>query len=389
MTHSALPHRHREPLFSHLIHALIGFVRHNTVFCIAFLAALATLPLVPPSRAYLDYLDYRTLACLFATLAVVGALKNVSFFLSVAKKIVRTFRTLRSASVALVIITFVGSMLIANDMALITFLPLGWLVLKETNNQKYTAFIFIMQNISANLGGMLTPFGNPQNLYLYSHFNIPTAEFTRIMFPPFLLAVLLIIGITYFLLPKASLQLSDDGQKPLPTLRVTLYLVLFAMALCMVFRLIPVILCISIIVIALAVMDRHALLEVDYPLLLTFVCFFIFASNMSRIDAVQSLFSSLLSREPLLFSVLSCQFISNVPSAILLSNFTGNYAALLIGVNIGGAGTLIASLASLITFREFGNRQPNQARRYILLFSVLNFSILGILFLFSKFVLGY
>lgn len=389
MTHSALPHRHREPLFSHLIHAAIGFVRRNTVFCIAFLAALATLPLVPPSRAYLDYLDYRTLACLFATLAVVGALKNVSFFLSVAKKIVRTFRTLRSASVALVIITFVGSMLIANDMALITFLPLGWLVLKETNNQKHTAFIFIMQNISANLGGMLTPFGNPQNLYLYSHFNIPTAEFTRIMFPPFLLAVLLIIGITYFLLPKASLQLSDDAQKSLPPLRVTLYLVLFTMALCMVFRLMPVILCVSIIVIALAVMDRHALLEVDYPLLLTFVCFFIFASNMSRIDAVQSLFSSLLSREPLLFSVLSCQFISNVPSAILLSNFTGNYAALLIGVNIGGAGTLIASLASLITFREFGHRQPSQARRYILLFSVLNFSILGILFLFSKFVLGY
>ena len=154
---------------------LVRVLKKNIVMVVALVAALVTVFLVPPDRAYLDYFDFKTLTCLFCVLAVVCALKNVQFFYVLAKKIVQLFRNARVAILALVYITFIGSMLIANDMALLTFLPLGTYVMTTTGKGKYMAFTFIMQNIAANLGGMLTPFGNPQNLYLYTKFNIPTA----------------------------------------------------------------------------------------------------------------------------------------------------------------------------------------------------------------------
>ena len=139
--------------------------------------------------------------------------------------------------------------------------------------------------------------------------------------------------------------------------------------------------------IALLFLDRRALGKVDYGLLLTFVCFFIFAGNMARIPAVSNLMSSLLEKNTLIFSVLSCQVISNVPSAILLSQFTADYPALLLGVNIGGAGTLIASLASLITFREYCAHNPGKAGSYLAKFSALNFVFAGVLTLIAAFVI--
>ena len=171
----------------------LRFIKKNTVFCIAALLALVTCCFVPPDRAYLDYFDFKTLSCLFLTLAVVCALRNIKFFTILARKLVSLAGNLRSLFLLLIIITFIGSMIIANDMALITFLPLGYFALSVTKQEKYMAYLFVLQNISANLGGMLTPFGNPQNLYLYSYFNIPTGEFCRIMLPAFILAVLLLI----------------------------------------------------------------------------------------------------------------------------------------------------------------------------------------------------
>lgn len=171
---------------------IVNFFKKNTVLCIAMVAAFITMFIVPPDSQYLGYFDYKTLTCLFCVLAVVCAFKNIDFFYILARKVVESFRTARMCVIALVYITFIGSMLIANDMALLTFLPLGYYVLTTTNKQKYMAFTFIMQNIAANLGGMLTPFGNPQNLYLYTKFNIGNIEFMGIMFPPFLLSIVLI-----------------------------------------------------------------------------------------------------------------------------------------------------------------------------------------------------
>lgn len=354
------------------------FIKKNTVMCIALLAAIITSFIVPIDKQYIGYFDYKTLTCLFCVLAVVCALKNINFFYMLARKVVQLFKNARMSVLALVYITFIGSMLIANDMALLTFLPLGYFVLTTTKKEKYMAFTFIMQNIAANLGGMLTPFGNPQNLYLYSKFNIPNLEFMRIMSLPFVLSILLITLCCVIFVKPESLEL-PDGKVVLNPKRVLLYLALFALSIAIVFRGIPYWIGLIIIPPVLFAADRKALKMVDYGLLFTFVFFFVFAGNMARIDAIRHLFSSLLEKSTLLMSVLSCQFISNVPSAILLSQFTGNYADLLVGVNIGGVGTLIASLASLITFREYVKNNPERTGYYVKMFSAFNFAFLIIL----------
>ena len=336
---------------------LLKFIKKNAVCCIAFCLALVTSFIVPPDKEYLGYFDFKTLACLFSVSAAVCALKGIRFFYIAARAIVQKFKNARACVIALVCVTFVGSMLIANDMALITFLPLGYLALSSTGKQKYMPFTFIMQNIAANLGGMLTPFGNPQNLYLYGKFNIPTGEFMLIMLPPFAFSVLAIVLCCIVFVKPESLSLPEEAvtlNKP----RLAAYLALFAVSVLMVFRILPYYIGLAVVALGVFVLDRSALKKVDYALLFTFVFFFIFSGNMSRISAVRDLLSELLAKNTLLVSVLSCQCISNVPSAILLSGFTGNYKALLLGVNIGGTGTPIASLASLITLKEYTSRYP-------------------------------
>ena len=364
--------------FSMSFAPLGAFIKKNIVMFVALLAALITMFIVPPDARYAEYFDLKTLTCLFCVLAVVCALKNIQFFYILAKKIVQLFRNARLAILALVYITFIGSMLIANDMALLTFLPLGFFVLNSTGKRRYMAFTYIMQNIAANLGGMLTPFGNPQNLYLYSYFNIPTGEFMAIMAPPFVISVLLITLCCVIFVKPEPLMVSDEPIH-LPTKRTALYLALFLLSIAIVFRGIPYAVGLAVIPVVLFFADRKALKMVDYPLLLTFVFFFIFAGNMARIEPVRHLFSRLLEKNTLIFSVASCQIISNVPSAILLSQFTQNYTHLLLGVNIGGVGTLIASLASLITFREYTKRNPKKTGYYVLLFSAFNFAFLLVL----------
>ncbi len=363
----------------------LGFIKavikNNAVMFIAMLLAVVTAIIVPPDEEYLGYFDFKTLTCLFCVLATVCALRNVRFFYTLARKIVKCFKTARASILGLVYITFIGSMLIANDMALLTFLPLGYFVLHTTGKEKYMAFTFIMQNIAANLGGMLTPFGNPQNLYLYSKFNIPDLEFMGIMLPPFLLSVALITVCCLIFVKPEPLELEDSHYNT-PWTRVAVYLVLFALSIIIVFRWIPFWIGLIVIPLALLFLDRRALLNVDYGLLFTFVFFFIFSGNMARIGIVRDFFSALLEKNTLVFSALSCQVISNVPSAILLSQFTANYKDLLIGVNIGGAGTLIASLASLITFRSYMMHNPGRAGSYILKFSAFNFAFLGTLMAF-------
>lgn len=354
------------------------FISKNLVMCIAFVAAVITSVIVPVDRQYIGYFDFKTLTCLFCVLAVVCALKNIKFFYILADKIVRVFKNAKMCVLALVYITFIGSMLIANDMALLTFLPLGYFVLTAASKRKYMAFTFIMQNIAANLGGMLTPFGNPQNLYLYSKYNIPNLEFISIMALPFLFSIIIITVCCLIFVKSEPLKLKDEAML-LNKKRTALYLTLFALSIVIVFRVIPYWVGLIIIPPVLLVFDRKALKSVDYGLLFTFAFFFIFAGNMARIDIVRDLFSSLLNKNTLLVSIASCQFISNVPSAILLSQFTENYKDLLVGVNIGGVGTLISSLASLITFREYVKHNPGKTRYYIAIFSAFNFAFLIIL----------
>lgn len=376
----------KESEMTELKNAIKLILKNNAIFVVALFAATITSFIVPPDREYLGYFDLKTLACLFSVLAVVSALRNIHFFEMLASSVVKVFGTARSAVLALVYITFIGSMLIANDMALITFLPLGFFILTSTGNEKYMAFVFIMQNIAANLGGMLTPFGNPQNLYLYTKYNIPNGEFISIMLLPFMISVVLITVCCIIFVKKEKLTIAKREYPKPDAKRTAAYLLLFAIAIIMVFRVLPYYIGMAVVFVSLLFLDRRALRAVDYALLFTFVCFFIFSGNMSRMEPVRAFFASFLEKSTLIFSTLSCQFISNVPTAILLSQFTENYRELLVGVNIGGTGTLIASLASLITFREYVKHNPDKKGKYVALFSAFNFSFLAILLCVMYFV---
>lgn len=368
--------------FHTLIHssadALRHFIHQNTVLTIALAAAMITSVIVPPDAEYLGYFDFKTLTCLFCTLACICALRNLKFFVTLARRIIMLCKNAKLCVLTLVYITFIGSMFLANDMALLTFLPLGFMVLQSAKQEKYMAFTFVMQNIAANLGGMLTPFGNPQNLYIYSKFEIPTGEFMSIMAFPFVVAIVVITLCCLIFVKNDPLALENDDVR-IDRRRAAIYLALFALSVIIVFRVIPYWLGLIVVPAALMFLDRDALKKVDYPLLLTFCAFFVFAGNMARIPFVKEIFSWLLEKNTLIFSALSCQLISNVPTAVLLSQFTENYKELLLGVNIGGAGTLIASLASLITFREYTKHYPEKTGKYIVLFSVCNFGMLALL----------
>ncbi len=361
-----------------VFHAVKHYIRRNIVLTIAILLAIVTTFFVPIDREYIGYFDFGTLSCLFCTLAVVVALRNINFFVWLANVIVRKFKNMRNIVLALVFVTYFGSMIMANDMALLTFLPLGWFVMESCDNKKLLAFTFVMQNIAANLGGMLTPFGNPQNLFMFSYFKIPTAEFFKIMALPFAVAFIMILLICLTVKPEPAQVQGEPKEKP-ALWRVIVYMLLFMLSVMIVFRVFDYYIGLIVVIAALLFLDYKALLNVDYGLLLTFCAFFVFSGNLARIDVVEEFLGSLIARDALLFGTLSCQFISNVPSAVLLSKFTDDYSRLLIAVNIGGLGTPIASLASLITLNTYKTACPLQVKKYLFKFSLINFSFLAVL----------
>ena len=359
------------------VNAFFRWCGANAMPLIAVLAAAVTACVVPPDAAYLGYYDVKTLSCLFCVLAVVMALRGVGLFPALAQRLIRVFHTTRSVVTALVLITLAGSMLLTNDTALLTFLPLSWFVLHETGQERLTAITFILQNCAANLGGMLTPFGNPQNLYLFNHYGIPNGRFIAIMLPPFLLSTALILLCCLLIRPRPLTV--PAGQTRLDKTRTAVYLLLFCGAVAMVLRAVPCWAGLAVITAVLLVMDRRALRGVDWGLLVTFAAFFTFSGNMARMETVRALFARLLTHGTMLIAALTSQIISNVPAAILLSQFTDDYPGLLVGVNIGGAGTLVASLASLITFREYTRHISGRTGRFLALFTAVSFGFLAVL----------
>lgn len=384
-----------------LARSLAGVAKRNATASIAAVAALVTMAFVPPDTGYLEYFDINTLACLFALLAVIRAFRNVGLFDVVARAAIGQFHTLRGLGSALVFLTMACSMFATNDMALLMLLPLSTVTLVSTGNERAIPFTFTMQAIAANLGGMILPFGNPQNIFLNARFHIAFPDFLATMALPFAVSVLLIalccaVGFKPVPLETADATEKAAEQKPdqparlrdLPRARTLLYAALFALSLGMVFHAVPAAVGAGAVLAALLAADRRALAQVDWGLLATFVLFFAFSGNMARIPAVQGFFQVLLDQSTLLTSALASQVISNVPAAILLAPFADGYQALLVGVNIGGAGTLIASLASLIAFNHFrairrGMRRPGvralTTKRYLALFSALNFGFLAVL----------
>ena len=322
---------------------LLRWCKANAMPVIAVLAAAVTAVFVPPDAAYLGYYDVKTLSCLLCVLAVVGALRRVGLFPLLAQRLVQTFHTTRGAVTTLVSITLVGSMLLTNDTALLTFLPLSWFVLERTGQTKWTALTFILQNCAANLGGMLTPFGNPQNLYLYNRYGFSMGTFLSAIAPYSVLSLALLTGSCLLFLPAQPIAPPRAQSRIQSPGRLGAYCLLFGVNLLTVLRILNPWILLGIICITLLLLDRSLFRKADYSLLLTFVFFFIFVGNMGNIPALSGALQRFLQGRELLTAVLASQVISNVPAAILLSGLSEDGRALLIGTNLGGLGCNIHS----------------------------------------------
>lgn len=357
---------------------VIGFVKKEVVLSVAIVAMIITMFFVPVDKEYLEYFEYKTLIALFCMLAVVAGLKNTNIFELVSKKLIGLFKTRRAVIYCLVYGTYLFDMIVANDMSLITFLPLTYLVLHKTNNDKYLAFTFIMQTIAANMGGMITPYGNPQNLYLFSFYEIAIPEFFKaLLLQSITVAVMLFICVLF--VKNEPLTLKNEEKFEIKKKELAVYAVLFVLVILSIFRVVPHVVTLALVILAVLIVDRKRFKYVDYALLATFCVFFVFSGNMARIDAVKELISVIVEKNTLIAGVVSCQFISNVPTAIFLSKFTQNWQDLLIAVNIGSLGIIISSLASLITLKEYLKHQPEGLKKYMIKFTLLNTIFLVVL----------
>ncbi len=347
------------------------FVKSEVVLSVAIVLTIITCFFVPIDKEYLNYFDYNTLISLFCMLAVVAGLKNTNVFDLMSRKLIGMFKTRRDVIYALVFGTFFFDMIVANDMSLITFLPLTYLVLHSTQNDKYLAFTFIMQTIAANMGGMITPYGNPQNLYLYSYYNIPTTEFFGILIIQSITVAIMLCLCCAFV-SNEPLKLKSDERIVIDKKKTIIYSILFILVILSIFRVVPHILALAIVIITVMVVDIKRFKQVDYALIATFFVFFVFSGNIARISVIKDFISRIVVNNTLLAGIISCQVISNVPTAIFLSKFTMNYRDLLISVNIGSLGILISSLASLITLKEFLKHQPKNFWKYLGMYTFYN-----------------
>lgn len=380
------------------------FFREHWLLAVSVVAALASMALVPPDGAYLGYFDWRTLGCLFCVLAVASAFRLMGAFDFVARAVVARFSRVTPMAIALVLVTAAVSMVATNDVALIVMLPLSAAILVRAGWVALLPVMFSLQALAANLCGMITPFGNPQNVYLYSYYRLGLSEFLGVMGLPFAVSLVGIGGATVLAARRfravQRTRGSRGGAVGMPALsvplrlsrrRLVLYGVLLVLAVLAVLRLVPVGAAAAVVTLGLAVADRRALAAVDWSLLATFVCFFVFAGNLARVPVLVETLSALMEQSGLLVAVGASQIISNVPAAVLLSHFTATWQPLLVGVNIGGAGTFVGSLASLIAIQHFVSaRKIYPALRaedapttavFLGKFAVLNFAFLAVLVL--------
>ncbi len=351
------------------------FVKNETVLIISFVLALISAFVVIPNAGYIDYIDFRTLALLLCLMAVMAGLNGLGVFRLFASKLLSFAATTRSLTLWLCMLCFFSSMVITNDVALITFVPFSIVALKLSGQEKLLVPLVTLETVAANLGSMLTPVGNPQNLYLFSAFNMTVGDFFITVLPYAVLSLILLIISAFFVKKEKISAVSEEKSDKINGKFCIVYAVLFVISILTVFRVIPYGITLAVSVAVILCFDRKALAKVDYSLLLTFVFLFIFIGNLKNIPAVSEFLSKTVSGNEVAVGIAASQIFSNVPAAILLSGFTDNIKNLLIGVNLGGLGTLIASMASLISFKLVAKENVSSGR-YILVFTAVNIAFL-------------
>lgn len=400
-------------------------VRKDPVLVVAIVLAVISCAAVPPDAAYAEYVDLRTIGMLFSLMTIMAGLSRLGVFRIACRHLLSAVRGPRRLALALTLLAFFSSMLITNDVALVTFVPFALLALRTLDSPRHACFTVVMMTIAANLGSMLTPIGNPQNLYLYSTSHMRIGEFMLLMLPYAVAALVLLVGAIAFFgrIPEHAKekaarsvdagnpasssedgsadspatcgeadnaasatdanetpQLASDADDPAPSpLRVLPWAALFVLALLSVAHILPYQAIVAVTIVVALAADRRALLHVDYALLFTFIAFFVFVGNVGRIEMVSTALAQLIDGHELAVAVIASQVLSNVPAAILLSGFTSNFAALIVGTNLGGLGTLIASMASLISYKQVALVLPREKGRYFMLFTVWNIAFLAVL----------
>ena len=362
---------------------IIKYLKDEVVLAVALVAALLSMLVIPPDAAYAGYVDTHVLMLLFALMAVVAGLKRCGLMDRICDALVRSAGSVRKLGMALSLACFFSAMLVTNDVALITFVPLITALLGAKPAQLILAVT--IETIAANLGSMATPIGNPQNLYLYAHYGMPMGEFlgavgplTVASFVLVLLACLLLSG------EKIAPAAADAQDRPVDKKALALHGVQFAACLLSVLGVLPIGVSFAFVLVSMLLYNRALLLQVDYALLATFVCFFVFVGNLGRVDAVSSMLGSVIAGREMEVGILASQVISNVPAALMLSGFTQDACALMRGVDLGGLGTLVASLASLISFKLYMKAPGAKAGKYLGVFTGMNVAFLAVLYALAK-----
>lgn len=365
---------------------LTDFVKRETVLVIAAILAVLSAFAVPPDLNYLSYIDWRVLGILLSLMLITAGLQKNGVFDAIGKKLLMYTKNTMQLMAILVFLCFFSSMLITNDVALLTFVPFALLLLKKCGQEHLLIPVIVLQTIAANLGSMLTPVGNPQNLYLYQLSGLGFGEFVLYMLPYAAVAGLLLAAAIIGLGRKKEPVTMDETcfeqrEIQLNQKKIGIYLFLFLCSLLVVAHILPYGAVLLLVLVSVAVCDRDVLFQVDYCLLFTFIAFFIFTGNLGCMEKFQETLEAIVTGREILAGILASQCISNVPAAFLLSGFTDNIKGLLLGVNIGGLGTLIASMASLISYKIYAHNYNRTKGIYFLWFTISNLIFLFILVL--------
>lgn len=370
---------------------LLKFIRSEIVLFISAVLAVVSVFIIPPDREYAGYINYKTICILFALMAVMEGFKKTGVFSTVSGILLERAKGIRTVVLILVYLCFFLSMFITNDVSLITFVPLSIAVLSmagESVKKRLLVPVIVIQTVAANLGSMLFPMGNPQNLYLYGISGMKLWKFILLLLPYTGIAFAVITLWSVFICKNVSSEIKiPQTERNLSLRQINIYSGLFVICVLSVAGIVYYIVAMVFVVAVILICDRKIFRTIDYSLLLTFIFLFVFIGNMGRVDAVDNFLIGITNGNEFIVSVLASQIISNVPCAILLSGFTDNYQALIAGTNIGGLGTLIASMASLISFKNATKECPEMKGRYFAYFTVSNILLL-LLFVLIYFIIG-
>ncbi len=329
---------------NNLTDGFLNFFKKETIFCISLVLAIVSCFFVLPSIDYLNYINWETIILLFAIMLIVEILKNLAVFEILVRKLLDKVKNTRGLVLFLVFTCFFSSIFITNDVSLIIFVPFTLLALKKVERIDLIIFAVSLETIAANVGCMVLPIGAPHNIVMYTVSHLPFQSFFMLLLPYIIVSVIFLI-ILSFIIPSDVVSLPSMGK----------------------------------IEIDWEGFLKRVLLGVDYYLLLTFIALFVLIGNLQSIPFFNSLFKQWIIGNEVIFGIISSQIISNVPAAILLSGFSTNYEAIIVGINIGGLGTLIASMANLISYKILAREFNDLKIRYLIVFTVLNLALLFIL----------